>query len=42
MSLITNSQTVQAQTCIDTLAHETNSKLCLRNTALLLVYWTVL
>jgi len=35
VSPITDSQTVQAQTCTDTLEHETNSKFCLRNTALL-------
>jgi hypothetical protein len=34
-SPITDSQTVQVQTCTDTFGHETNSKLCLRNTALL-------
>ena len=32
---ITDSQTVQAQTCTDTSGHETNSKFFLRNTALL-------
>jgi len=34
VSPITDSQTVQAQTCTDTAGHETNSKLSLRNTAL--------
>jgi len=42
VSPITDSQTVQAQTCTDILGHETNSKFCLRNTALLVVCWTVL
>ena len=37
VSPITDSQTVQAQACIDRLGHENNRKLCLRNTALLLV-----
>jgi len=37
VSPITDSQTVQAQTCTDMLGHETNSKLCLRNSALLVV-----
>ena len=31
----TDGQTVQAQTCNDTLGHENNSKFCLRNTELL-------
>ena len=39
---ITDSQTVQAQTCTDTSAHETNSKFCLRNAALLVVCRTAL
>jgi len=39
---ITGSQTVQAQTCTDMLGHETNSKFCLRNTALLVVCRTAL
>ena len=33
-SPITDSQTVQAQTCTDMLGHEANSKFCMRNTAL--------
>jgi hypothetical protein len=33
VSPITESQTVQAQTCTEILGHETNSKFCLRNTA---------
>ena len=37
MSPITDSQTVQTQAFTDTLGHETNSKFCLRNTALLVV-----
>jgi hypothetical protein len=42
VSPITDSQNVQAQVCTDMLGHETNSKLCLRNTALLVVCRTVL
>ena len=42
VSPITDSQTVQAQACIDRLGHENNRKLCLRNTALLLVCRTEL
>ena len=41
-SPITDSQTVQAQICIDTSGQETNSKLCLRNNAPLVVCWTSL
>jgi hypothetical protein len=37
VSPITDSQTVQAQTYSDNFGHETNSKFCLRNTALLVV-----
>ena len=37
MSPITGSQTVQAQTCTDTMGHATNSKFCVRNTALRVV-----
>lgn len=37
VSSITGSQTVQAQTYSDTMGHETNSKFCLRNTAVLVV-----
>jgi len=39
---ITDSQTVQAQTSTDTLEHETNNNLCLRNTVLLVVCQTAL
>jgi hypothetical protein len=39
---ITCSQTVQAQTCTDRLGQETNSKFCLRNTALFVVCRTAL
>jgi len=42
VSPITHSQTVQAQTCTDTLGHERSIKLCLRNTALLVVCRTAL
>ena len=42
MSSITDSQTVQAQTYTNTLAHETNSTVCLRSNALLVVCWTAL
>jgi len=42
VSPITGSQTVQAHTCTVMLGHETNSKFCLRNTALLVVCWTAL
>ena len=38
----TDTQTVQAQKCTDTLGYETNSTLCLRNTALLEVCQTSL
>ena len=37
VSPITDNQNVQAQICTDMLGHETNSKLCLRNSALLVV-----
>jgi len=37
MSPVTDGQTVQVQTAIHTLGHETKSKLCVRNTALLVV-----
>ena len=36
-SPITASQTVPAQTCTDTLGHETNGKFCFRNIALLVL-----
>jgi hypothetical protein len=39
---ITDSQTVQAQTCTYTLRHESNRKFCLRNPALLVVCRTAL
>jgi len=42
VNAITDSQTVQARTCTDTLGHETNSKFCLRNTALLVLCQTTL
>jgi len=42
VSPVTESQTVQAQTFTDTVGHETSSKFCLRNTALLVVCRTVL
>jgi hypothetical protein len=42
VSPITDSQTVQVQTCTCTFGHETNSKHCLRNTALPVVYRTAL
>ena len=45
VSPITDSQTVQVQTCTDTLGHDNNSKFRLRNSALLVVcrtaLWTV-
>jgi hypothetical protein len=42
VSPITDSLTVQTQTCTDRLGHETHSKFCLRNTALLVVCCTAL
>ena len=42
VSPVTESLTVQTQTCTDTLRHETSSKFCLRNTALLVVCCTAL
>jgi len=42
VSPITEIQTMQAETWTDMLGHETNSKLYLRNTALLVVCWTSL
>ena len=42
VSPITDSQTVQVQTCTCTFGHETNSKHCLRNTALPVVCRTAL
>jgi hypothetical protein len=42
VSPFTDSQTVQVQTRTDTLAHETNSKFRLKNTALLVVCRTAL
>jgi len=42
VSPITHSQTVQAQLCTDRLGHETNTKLCWRNTVLLVVCRTAL
>jgi len=42
LSPITDRQTVQSQICTDTLGHETNSKFCLRNTALPVACSTVL
>jgi len=39
---ITDSQTVQALICTNTMGQDTNSKLCLRNTALILVSQTAL
>jgi len=38
----TESQSVQARTCTDIVGHETNSKICLRNTALQVVRQTAL
>lgn len=42
VSPVTDSQTVQIQTCADTVGHETNSKPCLKSTALLVVCRTAL
>ena len=42
VSPITDSQTMLAQTCTDMVGHETNSKFCLRNTALLVLCQTSL
>ena len=42
VSPITDSQTVQVQTCTETMGRETNSKICLRNSALLVVCLTAL
>ena len=42
VSPVTGSQTVPAQTCTDRLGQETNSKFCLRNTALFVVCGTAL
>jgi len=42
VSPIIDSQTVQVQTCTDTLGYDINSKLCLRNSALIVVCRTAL